>query len=521
MAPRLIIILGDQLDRASPALLKGDKSRDTVLMMEVAHESRHVPSHRARTVLFLSAMRHHAAWLRDQGWHVRYVTLDDPANTGTFAGEITRAARELQAREAITVEPGEHRVRADLAKACTAARLSFTTLEDPHFLTPRAEFEAWAKGRKETVMEYFYRRQRTRLGILMEPDGTTPLDGRWNYDQENRKSFPRTGPSPKPRPLLRFEPDALTRDVIACVERTLPELPGSLAQFAWPVTREQAVELLKDFVRHRLPLFGPFEDAMWTGEPFLYHSALSAALNLKLLHPRECVEAALAAFERGKVPIESVEAFIRQIIGWREFIRGTYDREGPDYETRNYLGHDLPLPDFYWTGKTDMACLRECVTQVLDHAFSHHIQRLMVLANFSLLAGVHPKAISDWFLGMYVDGVDWVTLPNTLGMAMHADGTTTKGPVVGTKPYAAGGAYIKRMSNYCTKCKYDPTQRTGEDACPFTTLYWDFMHRHRARFAKNPRMAQLLANLDRFGEEQVQQITISANAVRERIGIAK
>jgi deoxyribodipyrimidine photolyase-related protein len=260
---------------------------------------------------------------------------------------------------------------------------------------------------------------------------------------------------------------------------------------------------------------------MWTGEPFLYHSALSPALNLKLLHPRECVDAALDALNRGRAPMQSVEAFIRQIIGWREFIRGTYDREGPDYERRNYLDQHRPLPEFYWTARTDMNCLRECVGQVLEHGFSHHIQRLMVLANFSLLAGVHPKAISDWFLGMYVDGVDWVTLPNTLGMAMHADGTHAKGPVVGTKPYAAGGAYIKRMSNYCTSCKYDPAQRTGDDACPFTTMYWDFMHRHRARFAKNPRMAQLLANLDRFGPEQVHQITISARGVRERVGIER
>jgi deoxyribodipyrimidine photolyase-related protein len=285
------------------------------------------------------------------------------------------------------------------------------------------------------------------------------------------------------------------------------------------VTRADALLALEDFVAHRLPLFGPYEDAMWTDEPFVYHSALSPLLNVKLLSPRQCVEAALAAYSKGAAPLQSVEAFVRQLIGWREYIRGVYDREGAAYEARNYLGHYGRLPHFYWTGDTDMACVRECVTQVVDRAFGHHIQRLMVLGNFALTAGVHPREVSDWFLAMYADGVDWATLPNALGMAMHADGTDTKGPVVGTKPYAASGAYVSRMSNYCTKCRYDPAKRDGPDACPLTVFYWDFLRRHRARFERNPRMAQIIRNLDRFGEPAVTRITISARSLRERFGV--
>jgi deoxyribodipyrimidine photolyase-related protein len=521
----LVLVLGDQLDDRSAAFDGFDPARDAVLMMEVSQESRHVASHMQRTVLFLSAMRHFAAGLSARGVRVRYISLDDPDNTGSFPGETARVVRDLRPERLVLVEPGEHRVSKLVRGWAREFGLPVDARPDRHFLTTDEQFAAWAGGRKSLTMEYFYREQRKRLGVLMEPDGQ-PTGGAWNFDAQNRESFGKDGPRPPPPPPVRFEPDAVTLGVIDAVRRVLPDLPGRLnapGWFGWPVTRAQALEQLRDFIDNRLAFFGPFEDAMWTGEPFLYHSLLSAPLNLKLLDPRECVGAALEGFRRGRAPLQSVEGFVRQIIGWREYIRGVYRLEGPGYAGRNHLGHAGRLPELYWTGETDMACLRECVGQVLDHAFGHHIQRLMVTGNFALISGVHPRAVSDWYLGMYVDAVDWVTLPNTLGMSQHADAPKTGprrgAPVVGTKPYISGGAYIKRMSNYCGSCRYDPARRTGERACPFTVFYWDFLSRHRDRFERNPRMAQMIRNLDRFSEEELVQITITAGALRRRLGI--
>lgn len=519
----LAIVLGDQLDAASPLLADVNPHLDHVLMMEVRDESQHVPSHVQRTVLFLSAMRHFASELSSRGIPLCYTALDHPDNTQTLAGEIIRAARRLHPRLLRVTEPGDHRVHAMLKSVAQTLSLPLEILPDTHFLTSDETFAAWAEGRASLTMEYFYREQRTRLDVLMERDARgkpRPLGGQWNYDHDNRESFGKKGPAaPIPKPL-RFEPDVITRDVIALVRRELPRNPGNLDSFGWPVTRADALLALDDFIAHRLAFFGPYEDAMWSGEPFVYHSALSPLLNLKLLSPRECVDAALAALARGEAPLQSVEAFVRQLIGWREYIRGVYRREGPTYEQRNFLGQHGRLPGFFWNGETDMACVRACIGQVLDHGYGHHIQRLMVTGNLGLLAGVHPREVSDWYLAMYVDGVDWVTLPNALGMVMHADGVRgEKSPVVGTKPYAASGQYISRMSNYCTKCRYDPAQRIGPEACPITTLYWDFLHRNRTYLERNPRMGQVIKNLDRFGAEQVQQITISACSLRERWGV--
>ena len=514
----LAVILGDQLDHQNPLLTHLKLTPHTILMVEALEESQHVPSHRQRTILFLSAMRHYAAWLRAQGFTVRYITLEDPANSQSLAGELRRAITALKPTKLIMVEPGEHRLAAEFTALAEEVNLPITFFEDTHFLTTHAQFEQWAKGRRALTMEYFYREQRRRLGILVDTD-QQPEGGDWNYDADNRSSFPRSGPSPRPKPPLRFPPDQLTKSVIASVASLLPKAPGSDASFSWAVTREQALQALDDFVKHRLDLFGPYEDAMWTDEPVVYHSTLSSALNLKLLNPRECIDAALTALKKGKARLQSVEAFIRQLIGWREYIRGVYFLEGAQYSERNYLHQHGALPEFYWNAQTDMKCMSECLGQVVQNAFGHHIQRLMVTGNFALISGIHPKAISDWYLSMYVDAVDWVTLPNTLGMVMHADGTDTKGPVVGTKPYCASGQYIKRMSNYCSQCKYNPAIRVGPSACPFTTFYWDFLNRHRATFERNPRMGTIIRNIDRFGPEHMQQITISATALRTKFKI--
>ncbi|MDX2117224.1 MAG: cryptochrome/photolyase family protein [Planctomycetota bacterium] len=514
----LLFLLGDQLDRGSPTLADLGP-HDHILMAEVRGESTHVPSHIQRTVLFLSAMRHHAQWLEKQKHRVRYVALTDAANTHTLGGELARAINELKPSRVRLIRPGEHRVLADLRDVCDAAGVPLEVLEDTHFVVTPSEFDAWAAPRKSFKMEDFYREQRRRLNILIDADGE-PEGGRWNFDAENRDGPGAAGPGLL-SPPLRFAPDAITRSVIADVRRILPNLPGRLDNddFGWPVTREQALDVLHDFIARRLHNFGRTQDAMWRGEWSMNHALLSSSLNLKLLHPRECVDAAVEAYRDGKAPLAAVEGFIRQIIGWREFIRGIYFREGPDYADRNWLQATTPLPELFWTGKTDLRCLHECVNEVLDRAYGHHIQRLMVIGNFTMLLGVNPRAVSDWFLGMYVDAVDWVTLPNVLGMSQHADGTATRGPVVGTKPYAASGQYIKRMSNYCSGCRYDPTKRTGDDACPFTTLYWDFLLRHRARFKHNHRMRTILANLDRFSPSHLQEITISAQRVRRDLAV--
>lgn len=501
----LRVVLGDQLDGS--ALRTLDRERDALLMMEVEGEATHVPSHRQRTVLFLSAMRHFALEQAGKGWRLRYVRLDDPSNTQSLDSEVRRAVEALAPARLEVVVPGDHRVAA-MVRGWEASCL-VEMIEDDHFLTSRKDFDAWAEGRRELVMEYFYRDQRKRLGLLM--DGGKPVGGAWNYDKENRQAF---NAQPDVPSEFRARPDEVTREVMELVASRFGDAPGGMAHFRWPVTRQEARRALARFVETRLARFGPYEDAMWAGEAFLYHSALSASLNLKLLNPRECVEAAIDAYEAGDAPLNSVEGFVRQLIGWREFIRGVYFREGPAYADRNALDQHGQLPALYWSGETDMACMRECVGSVVEHAYAHHIPRLMVMGNFALISGVHPKRISDWFLAMFVDGVDWVTLPNTLGMAMHADGG-----VVGTKPYAGSGKYIKRMSNLCDGCRYDVNKRVGEDACPFNTFYWAFLVRTRERFKGNTRMAMILKNVDRMSKGERVELTREGERLQEAFGI--
>jgi deoxyribodipyrimidine photolyase-related protein len=506
---QLVLVLGDQLNSQAEALTRIDKTKDAVLMIEAAEESTHVWSHKQRVALFLAAMRHFATGLNRRRYRVHYVTLDDPDNTHAFRGEVQRAARALRPSRLVCTQPGEWRVKQVIEQAADNAGVPLDMLCDEHFLVSNEAFAEWMSGRKQPVMEHFYRLQRQVLGILVGRDGQ-PAGGRWNYDKENRGTF-RQAPKP-PRPY-KPRPDEITREVLDLVAKRFADHPGSLKGFRWPVTRAEARRALKDFIADRLPFFGTYQDAMWTGEPFVYHSLLSAPLNLKLLDPRECVAAALEAFEAGAAPLNCVEGFVRQLIGWREFIRGIYWHEGAGYVDRNALDQHGSLPSFYWTAETDMSCMRECIGQVLEYGYGHHIQRLMVTGNFALIAGVHPRAISDWYLAMYVDAVDWVTLPNTLGMMMHADGG-----IVGTKPYAASGRYIRRMSNYCENCRYDPAKRTGPEACPFSTFYWDFLIRNRRRFRTNRRMGMILKNVDRMGSKERKEIGTQARHLREAMG---
>ena len=503
----LVIVLGDQLDFDASAFDDFDPAQDAVWMAEVAEESTHIASSKQRTALFLAAMRHFALALDLAGRPLHYTRLDDPANRGSLAAELRAALARLAPQQVIMTAPGDWRVLQALKAVVMEAGLGLELRDDRHFFTTVRDFAAHAKGRKQLRLEYFYREQRKRHGVLMTADGQ-PEGGQWNFDADNRETFGAKGPGDLPAPR-RFEPDAVTGEVIALVNQRLADHPGSLNSFAWPVTREQALEALRAFIDERLPLFGKYEDAMWPGEPWLYHSQLSAALNLKLLHPREAVAAAEAAYRAGRVPLASAEGFIRQIMGWREYVRGIYWTQMPGYLERNALDARQDLPGWYWSGDTDLACLKDAITQTLQHGYAHHIQRLMVTGLFALLLGVRPQAVHAWYLGVYVDAVEWVELPNTLGMSQYADGG-----LMASKPYVATGKYIQRMGGPCAGCRYDPALREGDKACPYTTLYWDFLMRHESLLAKNPRMALQVKNLARMSEDQQAAVKRRADDIR-------
>jgi deoxyribodipyrimidine photolyase-related protein len=507
----LVLILGDQLNADASALDGFDARRDALWMAEVAEESEHVWSGKPRIAMFLAAMRHYRDARRAEGRTVHYTELEDPHNAGTLAGELERAAKRLRPERLVVTEPGDWRVWRALEAAAERLGLPLEVRPDRHFYASIADFKQHALGRRQLRLEFFYRELRRRERVLLDRHGE-PEGGQWNFDHDNRGSFGKAGPGAPPPPR-RFAPDATTRGVLAAVERRFATHPGRLAAFDWPVTPEQAREALADFIEHRLADFGRYQDAMWTREPWLYHSRLSAAMNLKLLDPREVVRAAEAAYREGRVPLASAEGFIRQILGWREYVRGIYWHFMPDYLEKNALGAREPLPAFYWTGETEMACLRDAIGQTLELGYAHHIQRLMVTGLYALLLGVDPRRVHEWYLAVYVDAVEWVELPNTLGMSQYGDGG-----VMASKPYAATGKYIQRMSNYCAGCRFDPAKASGEDACPFTTLYWDFLTRHERVLAANQRMALQVKNLARLRPAERAAIRARAEEIRRHGG---
>jgi len=499
----LIPVLGDQLSSGLASLRDIDPAGAVVLMMEVWDEATYVRHHKKKIALIFSAMRHFADDLRAAGWTVDYVTLDARGNTQSFTGEVVRAAKRRKATAIRVVEGAEYRVRQMQDEWADRTGLPVDILIDGRFVCPLSDFYTWAQGRREYRMEYFYRDMRRRTGLLMTDDGK-PEGGQWNFDKENRATPPRGLNYPAP---LRFSPDAITKDVLALVEKRFAGHFGDLDPFGLPVTRTQALESLDHFIATALPDFGQYQDAMVAGQDYLYHSSLSLCLNLGLLDPVEVCKAAEDAYARGDAPINSVEGFIRQIIGWREYIRGMYWWDMPKFAERNALRATRPLPEFYWTGDTDMRCLKESVDQTKREAYAHHIQRLMVLGNFALVAGVDPAAISDWFLVVYFDAYEWVELPNVVGMSQFADDG-----MIASKPYASSGAYIDRMSDYCGKCRYDVKQKTGPDACPFNALYWHFLARHEKRFAGNPRMGNMYATWKRMSDDKRAEYLASAEA---------
>ena len=502
----LVVVLGDQLDRGASAWDGFDPAQDVAFMAEVAEESTHVWSSKQRTALFLAAMRHFAATLQAERLPLLYRRLDDPSNRGSLQAELTVLLEQRRPDRVVVTEPGDGRVRDALRTATAAAGVPLEIRADRHFFCSVEDFASHAAGRRQLRMEYFYREMRRRHRVLME--GDEPAGGCWNFDTENRGAFGAKGPGRVPA-TPRFAPDAVTQDVLDLVEGRFADHPGRLSSFGWPVTRPDALAALDAFVEQRLPLFGRYQDAMWTGEPWLYHAHLSAALNLKLLDPREVVARAEDAWREGRAPLASVEGFVRQVLGWREYVRGIYWTRMPAYAASNELAAREPLPSFYWTGETAMRCLAEALGQTLEHGYAHHIQRLMVTGLYALLLGVEPRQVHEWYLAVYVDAVEWVELPNTIGMSQYADGG-----LLASKPYVATGKYIDRMSDYCRHCRFDPSRATGDDACPFTTLYWDFLARHERRLAGNPRMALQVRNLARLPAAERKAIAAGAERLR-------
>ena len=507
-----MLVLGDQLTLDNPALEGFDHSQDHIVMAEVMHESTHVWSHPQRITLFLSAMRHFAETLRANDYPLSYLALDTHDHASLTA--VWQSLIDRHRPQALVVcEPGDWRILQALETLAQDNGLPLQVRDDTHFMCSRADFARWAQGygkkNSSLRMEFFYRQMRRQTGVLMQ--GDAPTGGEWNYDHDNREPFAKQGPQAVPAQPV-FAPDGVTLEVMALVESRFETHPGSLDDFAWPVTRDQALHLLEVFIRDKLPHFGPTQDAMWQQQPFLWHSLLSSSLNLKLLNPREVIAAAEQAYAAGLAPLNSVEGFIRQILGWREFIRGVYWLDMPALKTANHFQHQADLPGWFWTGDTHMHCLSQSIGQTLQYGYAHHIQRLMVIGLFSTLAGLSPQQVADWFLAVYVDAVEWVELPNVAGMALFANGGRFT-----SKPYIASGAYIQRMSNYCQGCRYDPAQKTGERACPFTTLYWDFLIRHEADFARNPRMALMVKHVSKMTDEAKQAIVMFADKRRQAI----
>ncbi|MBN2905784.1 MAG: cryptochrome/photolyase family protein [Rhodobacteraceae bacterium] len=503
MVTRLVLVLGDQLSVNLSALRAARRGRDLVVMAEVMGEAAQVPHHPKKIAFCFAAMRKFAARLADAGWHVAYTRLDDPDNSQSIAGELRRRAAEIGAAEVLATEPGDWRLIAALEDMPLPVR----QLADDRFVCSRDEFDAWATGRKTLRMEYFYREMRRKTGLLME--GDKPAGGRWNYDHDNRKpardDLFRAGP-------LRFDPDPEVGQVLDLVAARFGEHFGALRPFWFATDADQADQALAHFLRHDLPRFGDFQDAMLANDRFLHHAVIAPYLNAGLLDPLDVCRRAEAEYHAGRAPLNAVEGFIRQIIGWREFVRGIYFREGPDYPQRNALDHRRALPALLWGGETAMACLSHTIAQTRDEAYAHHIQRLMVTGNFALLAGLNPTALHEWYLAVYADAHEWVEAPNTVGMSQFADGG-----VVASKPYVSSGAYINRMSDYCGGCPYRVTQKTGAGACPFNLLYWHFLDRHRARFAANPRMGQMYRTWDRMDGAHRAAVLADAEAFLARL----
>ena len=497
----LRLILGDQLSDKISSLSGCNKKTDIIMLCEVGEEARYVKHHKKKVAFLFSAMRHFAESLRQRDYQVEYIPLDDKNNTGSFRGEVERAIKRKQINRIIVTHPGEYRVLKELQSWQRNFSIPVEIRVDDRFLCSAEEFQEWANNRKQLRMEYFYRDMRKKYSILM--DGDNPEGGKWNYDAQNRKP-PKTGLNiPTPKVIKR---DKITESVLALVDRHFADHFGDLKPFSFAVTRKQALQVLNTFINERLVYFGDYQDAMIHGEPWMYHSHISFYLNCGLLNPLECIHKAEKAYRQGQAPLNAVEGFIRQILGWREYVRGIYWLKMPSYAKENFFNCQRKLPALYWSGETKMNCLHQCVSETKANAYAHHIQRLMVLGNFALLAGINPGEVNEWYLTVYADAYEWVELPNVTGMILFADGG-----FLASKPYAAGGAYINKMSDYCKSCHYKVNKKNGSDACPFNYLYWDFLIRNRKLLSKNQRLGMMYNTLDRMSAEKKAAVHTDAN----------
>jgi len=506
MGRTLCLVLGDQLSLDLPSLKAIDKKNDIVLMCEVWREATYVKHHKKKIAFLFSAMRHFAKQLQADGWKIDYQVLGAEADS-TFTSAVRNAIERHGITRLVVTMPGEYRVWTEINEWANLFNIPVEILEDTRFISTIDEFKEWAEGRKQLRMEYFYRVMRKKMDILVEKG--KPVGGKWNYDSENRK--PPDAHLHPPEPLT-FEADKITRDVLELVNQHFGDHFGDLYPFELAVTREQALMVLSHFAEHRLSLFGDYQDAMIQGQPWMYHSVISFYLNAGLLNPREVIEASLFALKKGIAPLNAVEGFIRQVLGWREYIRGIYWLFMPEYKSMNALSASRSLPGFYWTGDTRMNCIKQCVQDTARNAYAHHIQRLMVLGNFALLAGIHPEEVNEWFMIVYADAYEWVELPNVSGMTLFADGG-----IVASKPYASSGAYINKMSNYCGSCSYSVTKKAGPDACPFNYMYWDFLMRNKDQLQGNQRLGMIYKSLERMKEERKEEIRQDAARFLENL----
>ncbi|MEM0912698.1 MAG: cryptochrome/photolyase family protein [Pseudomonadota bacterium] len=506
---KICVLLGDQLSLSMSSLQSIDTETDTILMAEVYSEATYVKHHKKKIAFIFSAMRHFKLSLEDAGYNVTYVKYNDADNQQSIFKQLQYliSSSDGSFDEVVIAHPGEYRLWEEVCRWTKELDIEVTVTDDNQFIAEKSDFADWATGRKQLRMEYFYREMRKKTMVLMEDN--KPTGDKWNYDSDNRKKLPKNH---KTLPPDTFPPDQMTQEVLALVEDEFGDHFGQLDGFHYAVTNEQATEVLNSFIEHRLPLFGDYQDAMAQDEPWLYHSHIGLYLNTGLLDPLYVIKQAEQAYYNGAAPLNSVEGFIRQILGWREYVRGFYWYLMPDYSNENYFNASRKLPAFFWTADTKMNCLKQCINDTRDNAYAHHIQRLMVIGNFSLLTGLDPKWVNEWYLIVYADAYEWVELPNVSGMVLFADGGK-----LASKPYAASGAYINKMSNYCQHCEYSVKEKVGVQACPFNYLYWHFLIRHKDILANNPRMAMIYRTLGKMDADKIEMMQRDADTFLVRL----
>ena len=503
----LRLVLGDQLN-PQHSWWREPHPDVVAVFMEIRQETDYVRHHAQKVLAILAAMRDFASQLKAAGHRVRYVALDDPSNRQSLTENLQALITHYGAQAVQWQQPDEWRLDDQLQRWAQGAGVATQAVDSEHFLTQRDTAGRLFQGRKQWLMEHFYRQLRRQHRVLMDEQGQ-PEGGQWNFDHDNRQAWPGTPPEPEDR-RPHHDHRALWTMVQAAGVQTLGQPQAE--DVRWPLNRAEALAQLGHFVDQALPHFGAYQDALSSQGWRLFHSLLSFALNVKMLHPREVIDAAEQAWRQGRVPLASAEGFIRQILGWREYVRGVYWAHMPGYTEVNALGHERPLPAWFWTGQVQAACLRQAVGQSLDQAYAHHIQRLMVIGNFALLAGLNPQEVHRWYLGIYIDAFEWVEAPNTLGMSQFADGGR-----LATKPYVSSAAYLQRMGDHCKGCVYDAKAKTGPRACPFNALYWDFFARHEPHLRGNHRLAMVYRLWDKMPPQQQQALREQAQVTLGRL----